>query len=308
MTYNVWFEDHRFGQRALALFHEMKAANADVIAMQEVTKEFLTLLLQQDWVRSSYFSSDADGHTLGSYGVLLLVKKAGLVVTVGGLLTPLRLESFSLHALPTCMDRQLLCAHLVSDPGASSHTEVLELLVGTVHLESLDSTSMREKQLTLISKILAGSSVRAAQPLPSGGAGGGARLALATQHRTKGWMLVGDFNFSDGWKEEKLLSKLGVDLWRVLYPDKPGHTMPKNSRFEAWRPDRVVVQPRSSSSSSSKTSAVLPLRALEVQVVGTAVLDAHCKECGAQRRASGCNPSDHFGLVARLALCYDGTV
>jgi len=68
-----------------------------------------------------------------------------------------------------------------------------QLAIGTVHLESLDNYRMRVKQLELTWGVLDGS--------------GAVHAAL-----------VGDFNFSDGWKDEKALSSTFVDVWTTVHP------------------------------------------------------------------------------------------
>ena len=69
----------------------------------------------KEWIRENYWVSDAHGHTVTPYGVLLLSR-----------LPILRLE---LHDLPSAMHRRLLLADL--------SVNGLTVRVGTVHLESL---------------------------------------------------------------------------------------------------------------------------------------------------------------------------
>ena len=64
-------------------------------------------------------------------------------------------------------------------------------------------------------------------------------------------IIAGDFNFSDGWKEDKAISSF-TDIWKtgVKHFSKwaneemrdTGFTMPTTERFPAWRPDHIVYK------------------------------------------------------------------
>ena len=71
LTWNVWFGGHRFDERCPALVARCYRADADLIALQEVTPELLAHLQAAPWLRD-YHLSDPDGSTLGDYGVLIL--------------------------------------------------------------------------------------------------------------------------------------------------------------------------------------------------------------------------------------------
>lgn len=201
VTYNVWFAEHNLHIRSAALEKLMHQAEADIIALQEVTAPFLQFLLALDWVKDHFSISDATGSTLGSYGVLLLVRRS----------EALSVAAFSLHELDSLMDRQLLVAKLqVRHDGMSR-----EILVGTVHLESLKSRSVREAQLRTIFPIL---------------------------HEAESAILCGDFNFGDGWPETAAIDKDYADAWLVAHPGDSGFTMPAFEQFEPWRPDRVLLR------------------------------------------------------------------
>lgn len=131
-------------------------------------------------------------------------------------------------------------------------------------------------------------------------------------------MLMGDFNFSDGWTEQRKLDKCFVDVWRELNPLPfgkeeckddpaqgaaclaairvssarlltlvPGYTMPKNAMWPAWRPDRIMLH-----------SSLW--RPVSIDIVGDEDMDPGCSQChGRQHRV--CTPSDHFALLAKFA-------
>ena len=64
-------------------------------------------------------------------------------------------------------------------------------------------------------------------------------------------IIAGDFNFSDGWKEDKAIEGY-VDVWKkgkryesqwvTEEQRKTGFTMPTNKRFPAWRPDHIIYR------------------------------------------------------------------
>tara|TARA_B100000609_G_C17221535_1_gene440426 strand:+ start:81 stop:3134 length:3054 start_codon:yes stop_codon:yes gene_type:complete len=59
--------------RQLHLFNTLKEAQADIIALQEVTPTFLQTLLTQEWVRGQYYCSDEpEGTQLTPYGQIIL--------------------------------------------------------------------------------------------------------------------------------------------------------------------------------------------------------------------------------------------
>jgi poly(A) polymerase len=78
VTYNVLFNLHdaaRFDtpERRGALLRQLKRANADLIALQEVTPSLLAEVLAQGWVRERYVASDSpEAETVTPYGLLLL--------------------------------------------------------------------------------------------------------------------------------------------------------------------------------------------------------------------------------------------
>jgi len=132
-TWNVWFGELAFEQRTEALLAHLQRCDADVIALQEMTRRRLKALLRCPWVRERYALSDATGQTLGEYGVLLLSR--------------LPVESFGLLPLPSRMGRSLLWATLGPGPRP--------LVVATAHLESLPPfAEKRREQLGIVTPAL----------------------------------------------------------------------------------------------------------------------------------------------------------
>ncbi len=129
VTYNTWFGRFYFEERMEALIDELAGCDADVIALQEVTRPLLDMLAREPWVRDRYWLSDVGGTTFTDYGVVLLSR--------------LPAERIELHELPSYMNRAALVAHL--PVGAMC----------TVHLESnRGNHDMRCAQLQTLFEIL----------------------------------------------------------------------------------------------------------------------------------------------------------
>ena len=120
--------------------------------------------------------------------------------------------------IPSDMGRRGLLVEL--SVGQSS------LAIGVVHLDShLEDGPVRSRQLQAMGRVLA-----------------------AHQHA----VLLGDFNFGDGAREEQDVSPSFVDVWRMLHPGKPGFTwdierspMARRGSFPdepSRRLDRVLVR------------------------------------------------------------------
>lgn len=223
------------------------AEEADVVGLQEVVPGFADAIRRSGAAKTYAISPN----NVGSYGCLLLVRKS---------LAPEFFES----EFPTSMGRSLIWAELTAAPHS--------LAVGTVHLESLDSESLRAKQLAI--------SARALAPFDSAA-------------------LIGDFNFDatrswGDWRRSEpargraalentvtLRANLPgwVDSWAALRPEDPGLTFDGEANpacvrdpHERMRYDRVMTR-----------GAITP-RA--VTLLGTEAIDEH-----------GRRPSDHFGVA-----------
>ena len=57
LTYNVWFEQHNFYERAEALNQIFEKSDADFICLQEVTNQFYNVLMNKDYIKRNYFIS-----------------------------------------------------------------------------------------------------------------------------------------------------------------------------------------------------------------------------------------------------------
>lgn len=128
VTYNVWFGSHFQAERTQALLRILRAANADIIGLQEVTPTLLAYLRGIEWIADGYEISPT---TVSPYGAIIMTRIPRVV--------------FTAHQLPTMMGRKLVMATF---PGLDG------LTVGTVHLESLRYAKIRRQQLINIFPIL----------------------------------------------------------------------------------------------------------------------------------------------------------
>jgi len=212
----------------------------DLIAFQEVTDPFLQILRKEPWVRKAYAISDPRGDSISSYGSVIVSRRPIL--------------RHEVLALDSEMDRKLVAIEI--EVAGSVWT------VATVHLESLESATIRGRQLEQVFEHL-----------------GSAPNVI----------LCGDFNFCSSWKEEnRRIPKEFVDVWPAASVDR-GFTVDtelnatrarKTNGERRERFDRILVR-------SSQA------RPTEVRLVGT-------KQVKGETPALF--PSDHFGVYGRLAL------
>ncbi len=57
ISYNVWFEDHNFFERAETLNEIFEKSDADFICLQEVTAKFFEILLKKQYIKENYYVS-----------------------------------------------------------------------------------------------------------------------------------------------------------------------------------------------------------------------------------------------------------
>src|SRR5262245_5937260 len=117
VTWNVWFGELELEARADALLEIVEGCEPDLVALQEVTVNFLPRLLGRRAIREQYWVSDATGASLGSYGVLLFGK--------------VPVPSIRARPLTSWMGRSLILSEVNFGPGSEP------LVFAGVHLESL---------------------------------------------------------------------------------------------------------------------------------------------------------------------------
>lgn len=123
-TWNVWSSSFRFKSRCDAIFSIIGQSNADVICLQEVTRQFLGLLKREEWVRNGYTLSDIHGDSFNTYGLVILCK--------------FHVTEFLLHEfMGSNQERRLLYFTLP--------VHGVPITIATTHLESLEQN---QKQRT----------------------------------------------------------------------------------------------------------------------------------------------------------------
>lgn len=277
VTWNVWFGEFTMEKRYDEILSICKSLSADVICFQEVTTAFVGKIREHS-LADHYDISDyyLDGSTLGSYGVLTMSRRE-------------LNANFQWHDLPTEMDRKLLTATFNTPAGP--------LVVGNIHLESLNTASTRAAQLQQSNDIL---------------------------NHTPNALLCGDFNFDSEKNfrpgsslENDVLSRLlptYEDAWLELHTLSTGKTydtemnhmlLKKNERM---RYDRIMVR---------KDNNQHPHLVLKnITLLGTAPLGYNLPisskrnklrlestPAGMEREDTRpVFPSDHFGLHAELVF------
>jgi endonuclease/exonuclease/phosphatase family metal-dependent hydrolase len=262
VQYNCWFADLKFDERAAGLLEILEEEQPDIVCLQEVTPRLLEILKMNPFVRG-YSLSDSTSVTLAPYGALMMVTR--------------RIEScaFHLHRLPTAMARRFVRATIQLAVPDQTGVRLATLDVGTVHMESLSSsTTTRVKQIQ--------------------------RIFSDVLNETTA-IVTGDFNFDpmdqaqQPTEEERALQSTGArDAWAEVHGfGKPtdaqsstsargAHGSAANSSFNK-RIDRVVWQ--------HKPSSALVITPRSIKRVGVEHIKGHCFR-----------PSDHFGLASDFGL------
>jgi len=221
LTYNVWFAEEYWKERANAMINIFQNLHPDVICLQEVTPLYLFHLLEQPFIRESYYVSDSNANTIEPYGVVIFIK------------TSLPIISFIKYLLPSAMARHLLRAQLkfeLKEQSKGMNKNII-MNIGTVHLESLHNPDKRKLQLQTIFPIL---------QTEDASENGEESKEKEAKKNVENFLLMGDFNFCGDSKENKIIHKLdagAIDIWPNLHPNDKGETM----RGEGTRIDRVLL-------------------------------------------------------------------
>jgi len=225
---------------------------------------------EQKWVQEAYYLSDDDGSFVNPYGVCIMSR--------------IPVKQFTVWSLPTLMGRNCLVAEFEFNNQ--------KFLCATVHLESLDNSDYRKKQLEVISPLLQNSHTA---------------------------ILTGDFNFDSDINYTQLAQRIHLatelkkkpeemdfypplkgalennnlreyfadyhDVWPYLRPNEKGYTFDSTINnmiltFEQMRYDRILF--RSTQNQWETTS---------IQLIGNERIDV---------LPQSVYMSDHFGLLVIL--------
>ncbi|PVI05023.1 hypothetical protein DM02DRAFT_517722 [Periconia macrospinosa] len=169
---------------------------ADILLLQEVSREALVHLLEDAWVQQYWYTSDADFSSFGTqkFATVTLLSKLWIAnhdVSLGGLWR---------IPLPSRFGRDALCCDLVFNASSKCALgkHALRIRLINVHLDSLPiNPSLRPQQLSL-----------AASYLSAAGRG----------------LIAGDFNTVLPEDETLISANKLIDGWAHLYPDDSGFT------------------------------------------------------------------------------------
>ena len=135
MTLNVLFDEWwgtpykphivRPLERYQHQFEVMQAADCDIITLNEVTANYVALIIQEKWVQERYFISDINGDSINNFGNLVLSK-----YPIAGLY---------LKQVPR-LKRPIVCVHILF--------ENCDLLIAASHL-SAQKTNHQRRQVQI---------------------------------------------------------------------------------------------------------------------------------------------------------------
>lgn len=254
--------------RICALLQAIKTMGAaDVIFLQEVSREALAALLEEAWIQQQWYTSDVDGTAFGTQNFISVTLVSRCWVTTAGIL----LGGIWRVALPSRFARDALCCDVVFN-SASEHVcrgRELRIRLVNVHLDSLPiHPSLRPRQISI-----------AASYLRAAGRG----------------VIAGDFNPVLAEDEDLVRTNGLVDAWIQIHPSEPGYTwgVDGEQSFPPNRLDKVALL-----NLNPSAMGIMPTRELGTCSEKTVVrgTESESKE----------HFSDHFGLWCDVAWAENG--
>jgi hypothetical protein len=116
-------------------------------------------------------------------------------------------------------------------------------------------------------------------------------------------IIAGDFNFNDGWPENKAIKDY-TDVWKVgkrTYSKwtneemrELGYTMPPTKRYPPWRPDHIIYKCKGKEAQGKH----------EIAIIGDFTVPPFEEEHYSKVAQDDLvrTPSDHFGLISKIFL------
>ena len=188
---------------------------ADVVFLQEVSREALTALLEESWIQQNWYTSDANASAFENQNFISITLVSKLWVATDGIL----LGAIWRISLPSRFGRDALCCDLILN-SSSKHTSgksSLRIRLINVHLDSLQiNPSLRPHQLSI-----------GASYLSAAGRG----------------IIAGDFNPVLPEDDDLVRTNGLTDAWAHLHPNDPGHTwgVYGEQSFSPNRLDKVAL-------------------------------------------------------------------
>jgi tyrosyl-DNA phosphodiesterase 2 len=183
--------------RMSALLEVIKTTGAaNVVFLQEVSREALTALLEKPWIQQDWYISDTNATTFGSQKFISITLVSKLWVATDGIL----LGAIWRISLPSRFGRDALCCDLIlnSSSKQTSGRSSFRIRLINVHLDSLPiNPSLRSHQISI-----------GASYLSAAGRG----------------IIAGDFNPVLPEDDDLVRTNNLTDAWAHLHPTDPGHT------------------------------------------------------------------------------------
>jgi hypothetical protein len=117
-------------------------------------------------------------------------------------------------------------------------------------------------------------------------------------------IIAGDFNFTDGWAEDKAISSY-IDVWKTGKKHfskwsneemrELGYTMPPTTQFPPWRPDHIIYKCKNQQNNLGEN---------EIGIIGDFTIPPFEEDHFTKIASDGLvrTPSDHFGLISKISL------
>ncbi|KAL1801092.1 hypothetical protein ACET3X_001434 [Alternaria dauci] len=230
---------------------------ANVVFLQEVSREALTALLEESWIQQNWYMSDVDASTFGNQKFINITLVSKLWVNTDSIL----LGAIWRVSLPSRFGRDALCCDLILN-SSNKHTSgrgSLRIRLINAHLDSLPiNPSLRPHQLSICASYLSA-------------AGRG--------------IIAGDFNPVLPGDDDLVRTNGLTDAWTRLRPNDLGHTwgVYGEQSFPPNRLDKIALLNLTPSG----------VGILETSEMGSCGGKA---SAGVKDMTSKAHFSDHFGL------------
>jgi tyrosyl-DNA phosphodiesterase 2 len=202
--------------RMSALLETIKTTGAaNVVFLQEVSREALTALLEEPWIQQNWYTSDLNACAFGTQNFISITLVSKNWVTAHSI----RLGAVWRTSLPSRFGRDALCCDLIlnSSNKPTSGKSSLRIRLINVHLDSLPiNPSLRPYQLSI-----------GASYLSAAGRG----------------IIAGDFNPVLPEDDDLVDTNDLTDAWIHLHPNEAGHTwgVYGDQSFSPTRLDKIAV-------------------------------------------------------------------
>jgi endonuclease/exonuclease/phosphatase family metal-dependent hydrolase len=286
-TFNVLFdifpEMEGAIQSPIRYAHHMKkvlpSIKADVLALQEVTEQYLAKLLEQEWVRNDYYVTQFSNKT--TYNPTRDTNRRFMVVILSKIpILESYLYFFDKKNCPQGGRPAVVC--MLPYPGKTNS----QFVISSLHLKAgIDFFETRSKQwgeLFRLFGIVKSHNKDKNQPTDLVG-------------KTSNVIILGDTNMQRPIEEEDIVEQI-VDVWKTLKPNEEGYTY-------CYKTNPMITQMNADDSKQMRFDRIL--------MYSSGTID--CGNWKPKQTVMFANqtfssihttlmPSDHYGLAAQLML------